>query len=47
MTEPEKPKPSLLDGLWVRLLVASWMLGIVIIYYRQQIHRLLDISGGR
>jgi hypothetical protein len=35
--------PTLLDLLWVRLLAAAWIAAIVLIYYRLQIVRLLQV----
>ena len=43
-TKSEGPDaPSLLDRLWVRLLVAGWVIAIVLIYYRLQIMRVLEV----
>ncbi len=43
--EPAGPAApsSLLDHLWFRLLAAAWVLAIVLIYYRLQIMRLLQV----
>jgi len=34
---------SPLDRLWVRLVVAGWVIAIVVIYYRLQIVRVLEV----
>ena len=41
----ERPiqKPELLDRLWVRLVVAGWIIAVVLIYYRLQIGRLVEV----
>ena len=36
----QEPKSELLGRLWVRLLVAGWVVAVVVIYYRLQLgHR--------
>jgi hypothetical protein len=42
MTESKRPR--LMDRLWVRLLLAAWVLGIVAYYYHLQLARLLALT---
>ena len=45
MSQPRDRRPSLIQRWWVQFLVAVWILAIVIIYFRLQILRLLQIGG--
>ena len=42
MTESKRPR--WIDRLWVRLLLAAWVLGIVVYYYHLQIARLMTLT---
>ena len=37
---------GLLSKWWVQLLIAAWILGVVTIYFRLQLLRLIAIAGG-
>jgi len=43
--KPDKPR-DLLSKWWVQLLVAAWILGVVTIYFRLQLLRLIAIGAG-
>jgi hypothetical protein len=43
MKAPEGNRAKLLDRWWVQLLLAVWVLAIVVIYFRLQVLRLLEI----
>ena len=45
MIPPENTK--WLDRWWLRLLVAAWMILILALYLRLQLHRVLEMYGGR
>lgn len=40
----EAGRPRLIDRLWIQLLIAVWVLGIVVYYYRLQATRLLTLT---
>jgi hypothetical protein len=42
-----RERPKLIDRWWVRLLVAAWIITIVVVYFRLQILRLIEIGSGR
>jgi len=44
MKKREDETPSLVDRWWVQALVAAWVLGVVITYFRLQLLRLLEIA---
>ena len=44
MKKKEDETPSLVDRWWVQAVVAAWVLGVVIIYFRLQLLRLLEIA---
>ena len=45
MTDPRERKAGLLEQPWIRLLVAVWVIGIVAIYLRLQVGRVLEMAG--
>jgi hypothetical protein len=44
MKKKEDETPSLVDRWWVQAVVAAWVLGIIITYFRLQLLRLLEIA---
>jgi len=44
MKKKEDEAPSLVGRWWVQALVAAWVLGVVVIYFRLQLLRLLEIA---
>lgn len=40
----ESRRTRLIDRLWVQLLLAAWVVGIVMYYYRLQLARLLSLG---
>jgi hypothetical protein len=46
MSKPPKPR-DLLGRWWVQFLIAAWILAVVVIYFRHQLQRLVEILPGR
>lgn len=47
MSDRDGKPTRLIDRRWVQILAAAWIIGIVVVYFRLQILRLLEVSGTR
>ena len=47
MSERDGKPTRLIDRWWVQFLAAAWIIAIVVVYFRLQILRLLEVGGPR